>query len=125
MFKRILILIFILCFMPIVCLADALINYPKFQAFDSSGDPLSGGLLYTYEYGTTTAKATYSDRECTTANANPIVLDSRGEATIYGDGKYKFVLKDSDGTTIWTFDNLSQVSASYEGSNYYFPDPSR
>ena len=41
----------------------AMMFYPKFQAFDDDGDPLSGGLLYTYENGTVTNKPTYSDRD--------------------------------------------------------------
>lgn len=83
-----------------------LLNTPKFQAIDANGNPLSGGLVYTYAQGTTTPKATYSDKNCTTPNANPVVLDSRGEATIYLDGYYKVILKDSAGTTIWTMDNI-------------------
>lgn len=80
---------------------------PKFQALDGNGNPLSGGKLYTYTGGTSTAKTTYSTRDCsTTANANPIVLNSRGEAVIYGKGNFKFVLKDADGVTIWTFDDI-------------------
>lgn len=95
------------------------INYPKFQAFDDDGNPLSGGYLYTYLNGTSTAKATYSNYNLATANANPIVLDSRGEATIYGIGGYKFVLQDSDGVTIWTMDNLFfKTSGGYE----FYPD---
>lgn len=86
--------------------AGSLLPNPKFQAFDSNGDPLSGGLLYTYEPGTTTNKATYSDKDLTTPNANPVVLDSRGEATVYLDGSTKLLLKTSDGTTIWTMDNV-------------------
>jgi hypothetical protein len=82
----------------------AIINYPKFQTFDANGDPLSGGKLYTYEQGTSTLKTTYSDPGMTTAHANPIVLDSLGENAIYGSGYYKFVLKDSTDTEIWTVD---------------------
>jgi hypothetical protein len=80
----------------------ATIHYPKFQTVDSNGDPLSGGKLYTYEVGTTTDKATYSDAALTNAHANPVVLDSLGENEIHGSGFYKFVLKASDDTEIWT-----------------------
>lgn len=85
----------------------------KFQAVDSTGAPLSGGKLYTYEPGTTTNKTTYSDSALTSANANPVVLDSRGEAAIFGTGSYKFVLKDSDDVTVWTVDDVEVVGASY------------
>lgn len=94
-----------------------LMNYPKFQAIDSNGAPLVGGLLYTYVAGSTTEKATYSDRSCATANTNPVVLDSRGEAVVYLSGAYKFVLKDSDGVEIWTLDNIEGASGS---SSYTF-----
>lgn len=53
---------------------------PKQQFFDAAGNPLSGGLLYTYMAGTTTPKATWSDYGATVPNTNPIVLDARGEA---------------------------------------------
>lgn len=83
-------------------------TYPKFKAsYATTNLPLSGGLLYTYTRGTTTAKTTYSDIGKTTANANPVVLDSAGEATIFLDGSYKFVLKDSDGNTLWTQDDVN------------------
>jgi parallel beta-helix repeat protein len=86
----------------------------KFQAFDSNGDPLAGGLLYTYEVGTTTAKATYTDAAAGTPQANPIVLNSRGEtdSDIYGIGYYKFVLTTSAGATIYTIPSISGVNES-------------
>ena len=79
---------------------------PLFQAFDHNGNPLSGGKLYTYSVGTTSSKTTYSDYDLQTANANPIILNARGEATVYIAGPTKFVLKDSSDYTIWTFDNI-------------------
>lgn len=83
------------------------INNPRFQEFDDAGAPLDGGKLYTYIAGTTTNKATYSDIELVTPNANPIILDSRGEATIFGQGAYKFVLTDSADVEKWTVDNIT------------------
>jgi len=79
---------------------------PMFQALDGNGVPLAGGYLYTYEVGTTTAKAAYQDYAGVASHTNPIVLDSRGEAEIWWNGPYKLVLKDADGTTIWTIDNF-------------------
>jgi len=85
---------------------------PKFYAVDSDGDPLVGGLLYTYEAGTDTPKETYSDPSLETENTNPVELDSRGEALVYGSGSYKLVLKDSDEVTIWTVDDVTIVGVS-------------
>lgn len=79
---------------------------PKFQAFDSNGDPLTGGKLYTYDAGTTDNKTTYKERTLETENANPIVLDSRGECACYFSGTIKLVLKTSAGSILWTMDNL-------------------
>ena len=80
---------------------------PKVQFFDDNGDPLSGGKIYSYEAGTSTPKATYSEATGTTENANPVILDSRGEAAIYLSGAYKLILKDSDDVQIWSMDNVS------------------
>lgn len=85
---------------------SALITYPLFKAFDDNGNPLNAGKLYTYEVGTTTAKTTYSDYDLSTPNANPVILNSRGEATIYSEGATKLVLKNSSDVTIWTADNV-------------------
>jgi hypothetical protein len=80
------------------------------QFFDNTGLPLNGGLIYTYQAGSSTALATYTDINGTVANSNPIVLDSSGRLSsevwlTYGYN-YKFVVKTSAGTTLGTYDNL-------------------
>lgn len=80
------------------------------QFFDNNGVPLNGGLLYAYQAGSSTPLATYTDINGTVANANPIVLDASGRSATeiwltYGFF-YKFVLKDSNGVTIGTYDNI-------------------
>lgn len=86
---------------------------PVFRVEDNDGIPLSGGLVYTYETGTDTPKATYADTNGSAENSNPIVLDSRGEATVYGSGTYKVIIKSADGDTIDTIDPVF-ISSSAE-----------
>lgn len=94
---------------------------PKIQLFDNSGNVLNGGLVYTYEAGTTTPKATYSDAAGTTENANPVVLDSSGRATIFLSGSYKIVVKTSAGTTLYTVDDVSDVASMVEATSEWKP----
>ena len=85
---------------------------PKLQFFDSNGDPLVGGKLYSYAAGTTTPLATYTDSSGLTANTNPIILDSRGEANVWlASASYKLALYTSTDVSIWTVDNISAISA--------------
>lgn len=81
-----------------------------FQFFDSNGLPLNAGKIYTYQAGSSTPLATYTDNAGLVANANPIILgtDGRPPNEIWlSDGYfYKFVLKDSSDVTIQTYDNL-------------------
>jgi hypothetical protein len=86
---------------------------PIQKFFDNNGNPLVGGLLFTYAAGTTTKIATAKD-QAGTANTNPIVLDYRGEANVWLDQTltYKFVLAPAEDTDppsrpIWTVDNIS------------------
>ena len=81
-----------------------------FQFFTTTGLPLAGGLIYTYQAGSSTPLATYSDNGGVYANTNPIVLgtDGRPQTEIwltYGYN-YKFVLQDSSYNTIQTYDNI-------------------
>ncbi len=75
---------------------------------DNNGNPLFGGQLYSYQAGTTTPLATYTDSTGSTANTNPVVLNARGEANVWipANTAYKFVLEDSAGNTIWTVDQV-------------------
>lgn len=82
---------------------------PKMQFFTSNGVPLSGGKLYTYVAGgLVTPQTTYTDSTGSTPNTNPIILDSRGECSIWlTDGPlYAYKLTDSADVLIWTADNI-------------------
>ena len=85
---------------------------PKLQFFNNSGGVLSGGKIYTYEPGSTTAKITYTDSTAGTANTNPVVLDSAGRANIWIDGCVKFIVKTSSDTTLYTVDNVCEYQTS-------------
>src|SRR6185312_129116 len=84
---------------------------PIFKGFDNLGLPLAFGKLFTYEAGTTTPQATYTDSTGSTPNTNPVILNARGEAQIWLDPtlNYKFLLTDSFGNQIpgWPVDNIT------------------
>jgi hypothetical protein len=85
---------------------------PKLQFFDNNGAVLAGGKLYSFASGTTTPQATYSDADLAVGheNANPVVLDSAGRATVFlSPTTYKFVLKTSADATVWTVDGVAAV----------------
>lgn len=84
---------------------------PEKQTFFINGVVAVGGKLNFYTAGTSTPKATYTDSTGTVTNANPIVLNSRGEPPdgVYGTtGNYKIVFTDAADVTIWTRDNVQQ-----------------
>lgn len=90
----------------------ALMPQGKQQYFTAGGIPLVGGKVYTYAAGTTTPLATYTTAAAGTPNTNPVILDSRGEASIFfSAANYKIVVKDSLDSTIWTQDNLAGDAA--------------
>jgi hypothetical protein len=93
------------------------------QFFDSSGNPLNGGTLETYVAGTVSTLATYPTNADalagTNANSTSISINASGYpssgGTVIGvflkPGKqYKFILKDSTGTTIYSLDNISNLT---------------
>ena len=92
-------------------MSASLFPTPVMQFFTANGVPLSGGKLYTYAAGTVTPLATYTDYNAATANTNPVILNSRGEASIWlGSLFYYMELKDSTDVLIWTADNVAASS---------------
>lgn len=87
-----------------------------FQFFNTLGEPLSGGFIYTYQAGTTTPLATYTTSTGTIANTNPITLGTDGrppqEIWLSSGSNYKFVLTDSASSVIATYDNLYGILGS-------------
>ncbi len=84
----------------------ALFPFPQFRAFNDAGDPLDGGLLYTWAPGTNTDKATYTDAGGMSSNTNPVTLDSTGAADVWLDGQYQMRLTDANGVQQWLVDNI-------------------
>jgi len=86
---------------------------PQTQFLDMSGAPLAGGIVCTYQSGTSTPLATYTDGTGSTPNSNPVVLDSSGRASIWWQAvAYKVVLAGggtcaSPSNLQWTVDKFS------------------
>jgi len=83
------------------------------QFFNDNGVPLAGGLIYTYQAGSSTPLVTYTDNGGTIANANPIVLDASGRTPqqiwLLTGYSYKFVLQNADAVLIQTLDNIYPI----------------
>jgi hypothetical protein len=105
-------------------MAQTLSPVPKLAFLDNNGKPAVGYKLFTYEAGSSTKLATYVDSAGGTPNANPIVLDYRGEANVWvpPNVAYKYVFAkpndtDPPGSPVWSVDNLvnSQLITLYGG----------
>jgi len=87
-----------------------------FQFFTTTGLPLNGGYIYTYQAGSSTPLATYTDSTGNISNTNPIQLGTDGrppnEIWLNSGYSYKFVLQDSASATIQTYDNLYGIPSS-------------
>jgi len=96
-----------------------IIPMPHLQFLDSNGDPLASGTLETYEAGTSTPLATFSDSALSVTNGTTITLNSAGRPSVSGSEvaiyllaqAYKLTLKDAAGSTIWTQDNIYALQA--------------
>lgn len=72
------------------------------QFFDNNGNPLAAGQITFKVPNTNTLKDTWQDPYQNVLNANPVVLDSAGRATIYGAGQYTMEVRDSGGNLIFS-----------------------
>ncbi len=112
--KKILLIVTILMFLASSALGGgALIPLPKVFFLNDQGKPCVGCRVCTFSEGSSTPKLTYSDEALTVPNSNPIILNNRGEGSIWLDGKYRIKLlpaTESDcltGTSIFTVDHVS------------------
>lgn len=85
-----------------------------YQSFTNAGIVNSGGTINTYIAGSTTPATTYTNSTGQTGNANPIVLNSAGrmsnEVWLTGGVSYKFIVQDSIGNILGTYDNISGIN---------------
>jgi len=86
----------------------------------TTGVPLSGATMNTYVTGTTNDKSTFSDKALSTANPNPLVTNSAGlwevsasRVDVFGDGGFRFLIKNSVGTTLYDFDPVDAVDTAF------------
>jgi hypothetical protein len=107
--KRILIAIALICAICVPVYGASVAKQVDFLAagLEQDGNALTGGKIFTYEAGTTTAKTCWTDREKATPETNPIILSSEGRSTSFCDGVYKMVIKDSSDVTLVTMDGVS------------------
>lgn len=98
---------------------------PKLQFFNG-GETLSGGKLYTYLSGTTTPYPTYTTAAADVEHTNPIILDSRGEATVYLDQavQYRYDLYDANDEPVWDAprDGINPLPDPIQPSGFYVPN---
>jgi hypothetical protein len=90
-------------------MTGSLLPLPFFKDWDSSGNPLAFGTVATYQAGTSIPIATYTNAALNQVNANPIVLNNRGEAQIWlnpSGGNVKIVVQDNANNQIRIVDNI-------------------
>lgn len=90
-----------------------------------TGLPLSGGKLYSYQAGSSTPLATYTTVSGLIANANPIILGTDGrtpnEVWLTYGYNYKFILQDSAGGTIATYDDIYGILGTIPAASSTLP----
>ena len=67
--------------------------WPVTQQFQAkNGSNLVSGKVYIYYQGRTALATTYHDEEGTVVNANPVLLDNNGRATVFADTIYSYTI---------------------------------
>jgi hypothetical protein len=88
------------------------------QFLDNSGNPLTGGKIFTYAAGTTTPQASYTSSNGAIAHSNPIILDAAGrvpsgEIWLTDGFQYKFLIKTSADVQIGSYDNIVGINSNF------------
>ena len=83
------------------------------------GEPTPNGLLFFFESGTSTPKATYADIGESVQNSHPVLLDAAGrEPNIFYSGSAKVVLQNSLDEQVWERDPVGGESTLGNFSEY-------
>jgi hypothetical protein len=82
----------------------------------TTGEVVDSGTVYFYAAGTTDAKNVWTEKEKTNAYTS-YTLNGIGGIQLYGEGNYKIVIKDSNDSTVVTYDNIR-----LKYPNYYVHD---
>lgn len=87
------------------------------QVFSNEGNPGAGYKVATYQGGTSTPLATFTDDTGETENSNPIVADAAGryQCWITLGVAYKFVLMTAEDVVLQTVDNYVATQAGEVG----------
>lgn len=89
------------------------------QFFDPKGNVLAGGTLSTYLAGTTTPATTYSDNGGVNTNGPVLTLGSDGRFAgaiwLQTGQAYKFVLADTHGVVLGTYNNIIGINDIQQG----------
>lgn len=88
---------------------------PVFRVTDpATGLAIPGAKVHTYEANSTTDKLTWSDAGETAPHDNPVVMDADGQAQIFIDGTYKFVVTRADDTLLYEIDDVIGGTAVFD-----------
>ena len=91
------------------------------QITDANGDVVEDAELFHYQAGTTNDLTVYSNQAGSTPHAQPVECDAGGFVPlIYIDdtSDWKVVIKDGDGVTLRTYDNLAKAVAEVSAADF-------
>lgn len=92
--KQTIIALFFLCSLPAFSQCSPFMGVGAVQFLDNNAKPLTAGVLYSFQAGTSTQQATFTSSTCGTPNVNPISFSTGGRVQIWltTTATYKFVL---------------------------------
>jgi len=84
---------------------------------NTDGTPLASGQVYFYRAGSKEQLDVFSTATRSTTITQPQTLDAAGRALVYADGVYRVVVQDSEGATVYDWDDLRFLIG--ESVNWY------